>query len=110
MIRDRGTKKWTAMMLPEHVSMLKVAWTNYDKTTKPNLDEYQLQEIDEKINRAVEYRLPVIFELWYDGFSQDLEGVIKKVDHINNLVWISELNGDLHKIKYKSIISVEFVD
>ncbi|MEK3886794.1 YolD-like family protein [Bacillus sp. FSL K6-3431] len=110
MIRDRGTKKWTAMMLPEHVAMIKAMNNDYYKMNKPILDEYQLSEIDEKINTAVEFRLPVKFELWNDGYTEELEGIINKVDDINKHVRIVDLKGDLINIDYESIIEIDFAD
>lgn len=38
-IFDRGTEKWTAMMLPEHIKMLRDLDLDYYKTNKPVLDE-----------------------------------------------------------------------
>lgn len=78
-IFDRGNKKWTSLMPPEHVAILKGMGIDYHKTDKPLPVEYQLQEIDLKINTALEYRLPVIFELWFDGFEEELGGVIHRV-------------------------------
>lgn len=76
--KDRGRKKWTAMMLPEHISMLKEMNIDYEKESKPILDEYQLQEINEKIGTTVEFHMPLIFELWIDGFDEVFRGVINK--------------------------------
>lgn len=110
-IRDRGMIKWnSSFMMPEHVEMLKDFQNDYHKEEKPILDEYQLQEIDEKINAAVEFHLPIIIEIWNDGLFDDVEGVINKVDNINKIVWITERNGDLHKIKYEDIVNVDFAE
>lgn len=38
-IKDRGTIKWTAMMLPEHVELLKQLEHEQQKVKKPELDE-----------------------------------------------------------------------
>ena len=39
MIRDRGRKKWTAMMLPEHITKLR-DWVGKDSyEEKPAIDE-----------------------------------------------------------------------
>lgn len=110
-IRDRGLMKWaSSFMLPEHVELLKGMDFDYHKTDKPVLDEYQLQEIDEKLSAAIEYHMPVIIEMWNDGFFNDIEGTLKRVDNNNKLVWITERSGDLHKIKYENIVGVEFAD
>jgi hypothetical protein len=38
-MRDRGSIKWTAMMLPEHTSQLREDVANYEKAERPQLDE-----------------------------------------------------------------------
>lgn len=108
-IFDRGTKKWTAMMLPEHVKMLREIDNEYVKTNKPALDGYQLDEIHEMIDTSLEFHLPLKFELWFNGLFEELEGVLVRVDDINKLVWVRERNDDLHKVKYENITGVEFV-
>ncbi|MEK3887437.1 YolD-like family protein [Bacillus sp. FSL K6-3431] len=109
MLRDRGNKKWAGLMLPEHVAMLKEMNYDYYKTGKPSLDEYQLEEIDEKIHTAMEFHMPLSFKLWFDGFFEEIEGRIERVDEINKSVWIRDRMNDLHKIKYDSITNVDFV-
>ncbi len=42
MLRDRGTIKWTAMMLSEHVARLKHDLSETKKTDKPIIDEQQI--------------------------------------------------------------------
>jgi len=39
MLRDRGTKKWTSIMLPEHAKMLEHIWKESEHKDKPILDE-----------------------------------------------------------------------
>ena len=46
MIKDRGTKKWVAMMLPEHVAAVKEELLNEKKIKKPELDQEKLNDID----------------------------------------------------------------
>ncbi|MCM2988284.1 YolD-like family protein [Bacillus safensis] len=46
MLRDRGTIKWTAMMLPKHVARLKHDLAETKKTDKPIIDEQQAEEFE----------------------------------------------------------------
>ncbi|MGD7045763.1 YolD-like family protein [Jeotgalibacillus proteolyticus] len=41
---DRGTIKWTSLMLPEHVEMVKEIYKEQNKVDKPLLDEQQIQD------------------------------------------------------------------
>ncbi len=55
MIRDRGRIKWTSLMLPEHVKMLR-DWANEDMWEKTKeIDEQKLEEM--KRNNEASYRI-----------------------------------------------------
>lgn len=97
-------------MMSEHTDMLGDRDWDMRKTNKPELDEYQLQEIDEKLKLAMEYKFPMMFTLWLDGFEEDLEGVVHKIDDINKMIYVNESTGNLNKVDHNSIINVDYVD
>ena len=107
-MKDRGSKKWTAMMLPEHVGMVKDLWMEDEKTGKPVLDEQQLQEIDEKLHTAMEYRLPLIFTLWRDGFTHEVEGALHYMDENRKIMKIAGMQGEFETIHYEDVIGVDY--
>ncbi|MGG1482415.1 YolD-like family protein [Bacillus smithii] len=107
---DRGNKKWTSLMLPEHVEMLRVADREYYKTPKPMLDPYQVQEIEEKIHYAMEYHYPVKFDVWYDGFVEKVSGHIHYLDQIQKEIRVKDNEGNIERVKFKNIVNVEVED
>ncbi|MFD1708920.1 YolD-like family protein [Siminovitchia sediminis] len=107
-IKDRGTKKWTAMMLPEHVKMLKELKVDYELVIKPQLDEQGWEQINETLYIAIEYNLSIIFTLWIDGFLKKIEGAVHFIDEINKLVHVVDIRGDVHKIRFDVITEVEY--
>ncbi len=79
MNKDRGTIKWTAMMLPEHVKLLREWQTEDTWTEKPQLDETQLEQINQQVYIAYEQQQKVRVRVWvhkqlttYTGFIQKL--------------------------------------
>lgn len=52
-LRDRGTIKWTSLMLPEHVEMVKEVWKEDERLEKGMIAEDQAVEIDFKLKRAL---------------------------------------------------------
>ncbi|MCY8467015.1 YolD-like family protein, partial [Bacillus atrophaeus] len=52
MLRDRGTIKWTSMMLPEHLTQLKQDLLDVSKIEKPSLDNQQIEEMDILVSEA----------------------------------------------------------
>lgn len=51
-VNERGTKKWTSLMLPEHVKMLKDMWQEDDLKEKPIIDEQLQVEFGVKLRLA----------------------------------------------------------
>lgn len=109
-IKDRGIMKWQGFFMPEHVAQLNQLRIDGERTAKPILDEYQLQEIDEKLHIAIEFQYPVEFTLWFDGFTDESEGVIHYLDEIKKQVRIKNYQGEVTVIDYKSIIDVNILD
>lgn len=78
-LKDRGRIKWTAMMLPEHVQMLR-EWQQEDRYhVKPELDEFDLEAIHEEIRLAELRHCEIELHLWRDG-SHVRTGTIGKID------------------------------
>lgn len=53
-MQDRGTKKWTSLMLPEHVEMIKQLWAEDDFEQRPILSDQQLEENEFLLQEALE--------------------------------------------------------
>lgn len=109
-IKDRGSKKWTSLMLPEHVKMLQELNVDYERVKKPTIDEQGWEQINETLHIAIEYNLPVAFTLWQDGFFNDVEGKVHYIDLVNELVHVVDINLRAHRIDFDAIASVEFAN
>lgn len=77
--RDRGTIKWTAMMLPEHVKLLREWQAEDDYIPEPNLDEYELEELAHQIQTAAQTHSLIRVQYWHDGKAFTTEGIIKQL-------------------------------
>lgn len=78
-IKDRGRIKWTAMMLTEHVDMLK-EWQEEDRyNCRPVLDDFDLEAIFEEIQLAYKRQCDVEIHIWRDG-SEKFTGLITAID------------------------------
>jgi hypothetical protein len=78
-IRDRGNIKWNAMMLPEHVKVLR-EWREKDKyEEKPTLDEGALQDLNEQLLIAFTNRYEVELKIWHKGRIFKATGKIAKL-------------------------------
>ena len=80
MNKDRGTIKWTSLMLPEHIQRLR-AWENelHDTLPKEKAD-WELEALHQTIQQAYELKLPITFILYQQGTWQTTTGFITTID------------------------------
>lgn len=104
MINDRGTKKWTSLMLPEHVKMLEDMYKEMDHKEKPVLDEQQMEENYFMLQEALENESKVSIK-YYANYDHVIEeGYLLNFDGINKVVNMEEIN-----INFDDIIEVSLM-
>ncbi|WP_082232041.1 YolD-like family protein [Halobacillus massiliensis] len=77
---DRGTIKWTSLMLPEHVEMIQEIWRELDRVEKPVIDEQQMEENSFALQRSMADNLTVKVK-YHNGFDFSCAEV--KVTHMD---------------------------
>lgn len=101
MVNDRGSIKWSALMLPEHVEMIKEMWAEDDKKEKPILDEQQINEINMKLQLALHDNLTVEVKYFKDHNFHATKGRIKTIVNSEGII----LEGGI-KIKFSDVVYV----
>jgi hypothetical protein len=105
-IRDRGNIKWTAMMLPEHVELLR-EWKKEDAyQTQPELDEQRLEEMNELICEAMEFHDHLKFTYHHNRQLNYLTGHIHYIDEVNGELRIVDEQETIHRIKVSKIVDL----
>ncbi|MBT2754826.1 YolD-like family protein [Mesobacillus foraminis] len=103
MIRDRGRIKWTSMMLPEHVKMLR-DWAKEDEEEKEKeLDEQQLELMNETILEAMEFNCPVAVTYRRQRNYELVVGKIHYWDEAGARLHIVDRFEETHRIGLSSI-------
>ena len=105
-LKDRGNIKWTAMMLPEHVVILRELVEEQKKVPKPILDEQQLEEFEHIICEAMEHDLALTFVYWESGAYCTAIGNVKYMDAQNRKLRILDKFNELFIISFESLIDV----
>jgi hypothetical protein len=105
--KDRGIIKWQPFMMPEHNKLLRNLAEEQNRIDKPILDEYELEEINQKLILAFEDKLPVKIKVFSSGYVEVLEGLILKLDPINKSLRLETKDG-LKTIKFDDILSVQY--
>ncbi|RLQ90654.1 YolD-like family protein [Falsibacillus albus] len=110
MIRDRGRIKWTSMMLPEHVKMLR-DWAKEDSfKEKVELDEQQLEEMNEIAAQAMEDRKKVVITYYRLKQYELLIGYIHYYDALQKRLHVVDTFDDPQYVSMENIVDIRFHD
>ena len=106
MIRDRGKIKWTSMMLPEHVKLLR-DWVKEDRyEQKKEMDEQQLEIMNETLSEAIELNQFITITHYR---NQNYEMVIGKIhywDELTQNLHVVDRFEEVHRIKLAEIADI----
>ncbi|MFP7276023.1 YolD-like family protein [Bacillus paralicheniformis] len=115
-LKDRGSIKWTAMMLPEHVSLIRELESNQNKVKRPVLDMSQIEDMEMTISEAMEFNNPVQFSVFKPlpllngpetGEIVQIEGHIHYINQLHKTFHVLDSKGDTNLIKFEDIVDVE---
>ncbi|WP_404451819.1 YolD-like family protein [Virgibacillus necropolis] len=97
-MNDRGTKKWTAMMLPEHIELLKKMWEETDYKEKPILDEQQIAEMELKLQCALHNNLTVEIKYYDKPHYSVARGKLLMINAGTGILRLGEKEIDLENV------------
>jgi hypothetical protein len=98
MINDRGTKKWTAIMMPEQIAMLQKMFKEHNHKEKPILDDQQLMENATMLQEAIENDLTVEITYFKDHDFHNVDGKILFIQTQNRYLQLDDLRINLDEI------------
>lgn len=108
-LRDRGTKKWTAMMLTEHVERLRDWYAEDDYIERPELDEWDLEAMQMEIELAYKRQCEINVTVWKAGKVKPYIGKISELDSKLNVLSVDGPFGN-EKIPLQDIVKVQCLD
>ncbi|MCA1063278.1 YolD-like family protein [Rossellomorea sp. AcN35-11] len=110
MIRDRGRIKWTSMMLPEHVKLLR-DWAKEDTYEKrKELDEQELDRMNEVVAEAMEFGKWVSITHYVKHRHQLLIGTIHHVDSLEGKLHVVDRFEEVYYISLSNITDIRFFE
>ncbi|MEC1404133.1 YolD-like family protein [Bacillus subtilis] len=110
MLRDRGTIKWTSMMLPEHLTQLKQDLMDVSKIEKPSLDDQQIEEMDLLVSEALEFNKELKFKLFNNGFVENVTGRVHYINFEQQKLHVKDQHNNTVYINMNHIIGVTYND
>ena len=110
-IRDRGTMKWTSLMLPEQVELLKKAREESNRKEKPILDEQQIEENGFQLMMAHKDNFLIEIKHYKDYDFHHLKGYIDRINYQDKYInVVSKLgNSDFERVKFENILEVHIL-
>lgn len=110
MIRDRGKMKWTSMMLPEHVKLLR-DWAKEDAYEKrKEMDEQYLEVMNNTISEAMEFGQSMMITHYHNRKYELVIGHIHYWDHLNEKLHVVDGFGEVHRISLSAIADIRLTD
>lgn len=97
-VNDRGTIKWTSMMMPEHIEILKQINEQQEWKEKPMISEYQKEEINLALQLALKDDLTIELEYFKNHDHHKIKGNLLGVDVLNQFVTIEDQNLPLDSL------------
>lgn len=88
MVHDRGSIKWTSLMLPEHVELLKSIWNEDKKQTKPILDEQEIEVLNMQLIEAYQEKQRITVTYYKNHQLFTIEGQVIKLDSVHHTILV----------------------
>lgn len=106
MLRDRGNIKWTSLMLPGHVSMLKRELLESKKVSRPQLDEQQIEDMENLIRESMAFVFPLQFTVYDDGYFREVKGLVDYINGRTKQLHVVDNKGDTNLVNFSDIINI----
>lgn len=110
-IKDRGLLKWApALFTVEHRQLLREFNDDYHRTQKPILDEFEIEELENRICEGMEYNNAIKLSIWNDGFTYEVTGRVHYLDPIYKEVRLVTDKGEVYRVKFADIVGVIVIE
>ncbi|OAB29590.1 YolD-like family protein [Paenibacillus macquariensis] len=94
MIHDRGHKKWTSLMIPEHTAMLQQWVAEQEDIRQPVLDEDRLEELNTLLMHSWSDQRSIQVHYYNNKRFHDIRGCIRSIDPHTHTLTLLDLAGD----------------
>lgn len=108
-VKDRGRIKWTALMLPEHVEMIREWYAKDELVEKPELTEDDLQLLQEELDIALKRQCEVVMQSWKAGVIYEHRGTIEGIDARSRMIVCRE-GETTHRLSIDRVVSIVIID
>lgn len=107
-MHERGTIKWTSLMMPEQIQMLhELGFKLNHHVDKPILSEDKMHEMEQVISEAFQDKQPIEIQFYKNNVIQSVQGILKELKTESLLLMLDEYTPQ--RIYYTDLTNVEIV-
>ncbi len=107
MHQDRGTIKWSSLMLPEHVEILQELWQEDRYQKKPTVDEQQMERNEHFIQEALAHQTYIQVTYYDAGTYRKEQLKVMYLEPKTNSVRFTNRQDERQSIRMDHILQVE---
>ncbi|QDP40402.1 YolD-like family protein [Radiobacillus deserti] len=107
MINDRGSIKWSSLMLPEHVEMLRELWQEDTHQTMPIIDEQKAEEMNAVIQKAYKEKILVRITYYATPRFHTVLGCISNIDILNSCLTVDVDKEGSKTLSYRQLLDIQ---
>lgn len=105
-MQDRGTMKWTSLMLPEHTKLLAEWKEHYNQKTPRKLEQWELEELQQLIMQAQYSESSLLITVFKNGQFEHITGTINKIIQQRATIVISQGAEEIY-VPFESIVAAQ---
>ncbi|WP_017797377.1 YolD-like family protein [Oceanobacillus kimchii] len=105
-MNDRGSIKWTAMMLPEHVEYLRKKKKEAQKISKPVIDNQQFDYMEQQLQYATINNSNIIITYYNDGEIQTITCQTSNIKVTKEYLQLNIGNGTI-ELPVNNLLNIE---
>ena len=105
-MNDRGSIKWTTLMLPEHAELLRELWNEDNKIKKPLLDSQEMELMEQRLQTAYLDKLLTEFMIYSPSSLQTVTGRITKLEQQTKQIHIEKEDGTILPLPLRLIMNI----
>ncbi|WP_381417853.1 YolD-like family protein [Staphylococcus hyicus] len=94
--------------MPEQYIRIDEFVENQNKIEMPVLSEDQLNILNDKITYIMHKNITCILSYWQNGYIQNIEGFITRINILENYIAIKSHNNNDIKIPLHHIVNIDF--
>lgn len=106
-LKDRGTIKWTSLMLVEHREALQKLVEAEEDQPRPRLDEQALTRLDYLLQQALQQRSSLTITYYQNRRYQQVAGRVEKIPGEQKKLTVITAEGTRMNLELADIIALE---